>query len=156
MPTTYPADKTWWMGHDGPEDKRFAVDGGCLVYDEHHDERFPYLWSSLRWHPLVHDTVAVKRILIYIVDTDPAALKCRAVLHCHMYEAQDSMTHERFPIVGSGKCSCVIGIYDEPVTINSPHASMAVNDPPLSFLPSPTFLNLSSYASLPFVLSHQV
>jgi len=28
---------------------------------------------------LVHDTVAVKRILVYIVDTDPAALKCRAV-----------------------------------------------------------------------------
>ena len=70
-------------------------------------------------HPLVHDTVIVKRILIYIVDTDPAALKCRAVLHCHTYEAQDSMTHERFLIVGSGKCSCVIGIYDEPVTINS-------------------------------------
>jgi hypothetical protein len=54
-----------------------VVDGGCLVYDEHRDERFPYLYE-VSTHPLVHNTVAVKRILVYIVDTDPAALKGRA------------------------------------------------------------------------------
>ena len=77
MPTAYPADKARCMCIDGPEDKRFVVDGGCLVYDEHRDERFPYLYE-VPSHPLVHNTVAVKRILVYVIETDPAALKCRA------------------------------------------------------------------------------
>ena len=66
MPITYPADKTQCMRCDGPEDKRFAVNGRCLVYDEHRDERFPYLYE-VPSHPLVHDTVAVKHILVYII-----------------------------------------------------------------------------------------
>jgi hypothetical protein len=62
------------MRADGPTDKRFVVDHGCLVYYERCDKRFPYLYE-VSSHPLVHNTQAVKRILVYIIDTDPAALK---------------------------------------------------------------------------------
>ncbi|KIJ90287.1 hypothetical protein K443DRAFT_116799 [Laccaria amethystina LaAM-08-1] len=65
------------MRADGPKDKRFVVDHGSLVYCKCRDGRFPYLYE-VSSHPLVHNTQAVKRILVYIIDTDPAALKTLA------------------------------------------------------------------------------
>ena len=77
MPTLYPPDKSEYMRADGPKDKRFVVDHGSLVYCKRRDARFPYLYE-VSSHPLVHNTEAVKRILVYIIDTDPAALKTLA------------------------------------------------------------------------------
>lgn len=74
MPKLYPPDKSEYMRADGPKDKRFVVDHGRLVYDKRRDGRFPYIYE-VSSHPLVHNTQAVKRILVYMIDTDPAALK---------------------------------------------------------------------------------
>ena len=73
----YPPDKTEYMQADGPKDKWFIVDHRSLVYCKHCDDHFLYLYE-VSSHPLVHNTEAVKHILVYIIDTNPAALKTLA------------------------------------------------------------------------------
>ena len=77
MPMVYPVDKTKCIYIDGPEDKQVMVNGRCLIYDKHHNGRFSYLYE-VPSHLLIHNTVTVKWILVYIVDADAAALKCTA------------------------------------------------------------------------------
>ena len=70
MPSTsaYPIDCSSCMTEDGPEDDRFQIPGGTLLYNAGRDERFPYIYK-LTTHALVHAPEFIKTILVHIVDT---------------------------------------------------------------------------------------
>jgi len=52
----------------------FIVPDGSLLYHPARDARFPYLYQVDK-HPLVKDSPAVKRILVYVQDTTDEGLK---------------------------------------------------------------------------------
>ena len=65
------------MQESGPSDPALVVKDGNLLFHQQRDCRFPYLYQ-VSSHPMVDemiDKTVIKTILVYIQDTEPAALK---------------------------------------------------------------------------------
>lgn len=78
MPIRYPPDP-WapFMLKSGPSDSNLVVEEGNLLFHPQRDGRFPYLFQVAS-HPQVEDMIdktIIKKILVYIQDTESAALK---------------------------------------------------------------------------------
>jgi hypothetical protein len=74
MSSLYPRNRDHCMNCYGPDNPALVVAEGTLIFDSNRDGRFPYLFE-VQAHPLVHDLNAVKKIIVYIQDTSPEALK---------------------------------------------------------------------------------
>lgn len=65
------------MLENGPSDPNLVVKEGILLFHLQRDGKFPYLYQ-VPSHPGVEemiDKTAIKHILVYVQDTEPAALK---------------------------------------------------------------------------------
>lgn len=77
MPIRYPPDPQAPFMENRPSNSDFVVKEGNLLFHPQRDGRFPYLYQVTS-HPRVEemiDKTIIKKILVYIQDTEPAALK---------------------------------------------------------------------------------
>jgi hypothetical protein len=84
----YPPDpEAPFMLESGPSDSSLIVNEGSLLFHPRRDGRFPYLYSVAS-HPQVEemaDKTVIKNILVYIQDTEPAALKRLLDFEDHLF-----------------------------------------------------------------------
>jgi hypothetical protein len=93
----YPPDpQVPFMLESGPSDPDLVVKDGNLLFHQQRDGRFPYLYQ-VPSHPMVDemiDKTAIKNILVYIQDTEPAALK-------HLLDFENTLQNMMLLLLGA-------------------------------------------------------